>query len=79
MTLHGHIQNGEIVLAPHGPLPEGAEVQVQILTPSSGAASQSIGPSFVERYKDVIGSVDGLPADLSVNLDHYLYGTPKRQ
>jgi hypothetical protein len=28
---------------------------------------------------DIAGSADDLPADLSVNHDHYLYGTPKRQ
>ena len=28
---------------------------------------------------EIAGSADDLPADLSVNHDHYLYGTPKRQ
>ncbi len=82
MTLHGHIYDGKIVLDPHGPLPEGAIVQVQIVTPrseSDGPASDAQPPSFTERYKDLIGSVPNLPVDLSVNLDHYLYGVPKRQ
>ena len=36
--------------------------------------------SFETReLKDVVGTVDDLPPDASVNLDHYLYGTPKRQ
>jgi hypothetical protein len=28
---------------------------------------------------EIIGTADDLPADLSINHDHYLYGTPKRQ
>jgi hypothetical protein len=28
---------------------------------------------------EIAGMADDLPADLSVNHDHYLYGTPKRQ
>jgi hypothetical protein len=36
-------------------------------------------PTLLERIKDFVGTVHDLPADASVNLDHYLYGTPKRQ
>jgi hypothetical protein len=28
---------------------------------------------------EIAGTADDLPADLSINHDHYLYGTPKRQ
>jgi hypothetical protein len=35
--------------------------------------------SFLERYGEFIGSVKDLPSDMSVNLDHYLYGHPKQQ
>lgn len=35
-------------------------------------------PTFYERYKDLIGTAKGLPSDFSTQLDHYLYGTPKR-
>lgn len=28
---------------------------------------------------EIAGSAEDLPADLSINHDHYLYGTPKRQ
>jgi hypothetical protein len=79
MTLHGHIHNGQIVLDPHGPLPEGALVQVVVATPSKNSSSESATNSFAERYKEVIGTVEDLPSDLSVNLDHYLYGAAKRQ
>ena len=29
--------------------------------------------------KDFVGTVHNLPPDASINLDHYLYGTAKRQ
>ena len=34
-------------------------------------------PTLLERMKDFVGTVHNLPPDASVNLDHYLYGTPK--
>jgi hypothetical protein len=82
MTLHGHIHDGKIVLDHHGALPEGAVVHVEIVAPQSGSAAPTADAqptTLAERYKDVIGSVPNLPSDLSVNLDHYLYGVPKRQ
>ncbi len=36
------------------------------------------GPTLAERLKDFIGAVDDLPEDASVNVDHYLYGHPKK-
>ncbi|MEX2168193.1 MAG: antitoxin family protein [Pirellulales bacterium] len=36
-------------------------------------------PTLLERMKGFVGTVHDLPPDSSVNLDHYLYGTPKRQ
>lgn len=36
-------------------------------------------PSIYETLKDFVGKAEGLPPDASVNLDHYLYGLPKRQ
>jgi hypothetical protein len=72
MAYRGRVKNGVIVLEPSANLPEGAEVEV-----SSWQAEQEI-PTLYERLKDVIGTADGLPADSSVNHDHYLYGAPKK-
>ena len=36
-------------------------------------------PSIYERLKDFVGKAEGLPPDMSVNHDHYLYGVPKRR
>ena len=34
--------------------------------------------SWGKALMEVAGTADDLPPDLSVNHDHYLYGTPKR-
>lgn len=77
MTLHGHIQNGVIVLDQHIPLPEGAAVQVQIIPTSPTAPADAEIPTLAERLKDFIGILE-LPEDAAENHDHYLYGTPKK-
>ena len=79
MTLHGHIENGTIVFEPPLALPDGAEVEVKVISVISDpiAASSAETPSLLERMKDFVGTFEGLPPDASVNLDHYLYGAPK--
>ncbi|HEX4053318.1 MAG TPA: hypothetical protein VHX86_03545 [Tepidisphaeraceae bacterium] len=72
MTYRGRMKNGVIVLESPASLPEGSEVEVNPLQ-----EDQNI-PTLHERLKDVIGAADGLPADSSVNHDHYLYGVPKK-
>jgi predicted DNA-binding antitoxin AbrB/MazE fold protein len=62
-------------------LPAGTRVHLRIeeeidTEPAAPAATDA--PSLRERLKDVVGTVDDLPEDSSTNLDHYLYGTPKR-
>ena len=74
------------VLRPVEPLalPEGARVRLRVEEengaeqPSAKPAEAEL-PTLLERMKDFVGTVDNLPPDSSVNLDHYLYGTPKRQ
>jgi len=34
--------------------------------------------SLLDRLGDVVGKAEGLPADASQNVDHYLYGHPKK-
>jgi hypothetical protein len=77
MTLHGQVRGGVIVFDPPVTLPEGAEVQVQVIQPQPevGAAEPL---SLYERLKPFVGAAKGLPADLAAQHDHYLYGTPKR-
>jgi hypothetical protein len=72
MTYRGHVKNGVVVLDEQISLPEGAEVEV------SPKVAETQPPTWAEVFKDVIGKAEGLPADSSINHDHYLYGTPKK-
>jgi hypothetical protein len=72
MTYRGHVKKGVIVLDPPAHLPEGAEVEVR------AAPQDSSNPTWAEVFREVIGLAEGLPADSSVNHDHYLYGTSKK-
>ena len=64
-------------------LPEGARVHLRIEEDNrteESQAKQAEGelPTLLERMKDFVGVIDDLPEDSSTNLDHYLYGRPKR-
>jgi hypothetical protein len=78
MIYRGHVENGMIRLNDAPPLPEGAEVEVQLVLPSRPEQQESAIPSLYERLKPVIGMAKGLPPDASINVDHYLYGHPKK-
>ena len=80
MTLNAHILNGSIVLDEPHPLPEGAAVQVVLVAGSriADAHDNLEPPTLLERLAPVIGTATGLPSDLSISHDHYLYGVPKR-
>ncbi len=79
MTLHGQIRNGLVVLDKSGVLPDGTEVTVR---PVLGRAKPRKSPKKSVKAKRKImrfaGKAKGLPADAARNLDHYLYGHPKR-
>ena len=82
MTLHGHIQNGMIILDDRVPLPDGAPVEVQVLAPQlseNSAIDVESGPTLAERLNEFIGILEDLPDDAAINHDHYLYGAPKQQ
>ena len=73
------------VLRPTEPLslPEGARVRLRV-EEQNGSEQPTVEPTecelptLLERLKNVVGTVDDLPEDSSTNLDHYLYGRPKR-
>ncbi len=79
MVYRGHVENGMIRLEEATTLPEGAEVEVRFLSKDEPQQAEEDIPSLYERLKDLAGKAEGLPPDASVNLDHYLYGSPKRQ
>ena len=80
-NIHAIYDHG--VLRPLEPLelPEGARVHLRVeeqVEQRSTDASTDEPPTLLERLKDFVGVAPNLPADASVNLDHYLYGAPKR-
>jgi hypothetical protein len=71
MTYVGHIKKGVVVFdGPERP-PEGAKVRIEEVP----AEEQQ---NWVEVFKDLIGTVEGLPTDMAENHDHYIHGAPKR-
>lgn len=73
MTYRGHVQNGQIMLDEPAPLPEGAEVQVEVM--ENGEEK----PGIWDKLLKLAGTVEGLPPDMAENHDHYLHGTPKKR
>jgi hypothetical protein len=71
MTYRGHIKNGQILLNEPVALPEGAEVNVEVI--ENGEPQSTIW----DKLRALAGTVEG-PEDWAENHDHYLYGTPKR-
>jgi hypothetical protein len=79
MVLIGHIKNGAITLDNPISLPEGAAVEVHVMSaPPAPRVVADEGSSLLERLRPIVGQVEDLPADASLNIDHYLYGHPKR-
>lgn len=78
MVYRAHVRNGMVVLDEPVALPEGAEVRVDLLEMSSSAGSDDQSLTLFERLKPVIGAAHGLPSDAATNVDHYLYGHPKK-
>lgn len=80
MTYRGHVKDGVVVLDPPRALPEGAKVEVRLVESlREESAEEKQPPTVAERLAPFIGKLKGLPADLSTNHDHYLYGAPKRR
>ena len=76
MVYRGVVKNGVVVLPDGAGLPDGTEVHVEPLPGGEEAAHE--GPTLLEQFADVIGSVPDLPPDMAAQHDHYLHGAPKR-
>lgn len=70
MVYKGTVKNGVVVLEDAHGLADGAPVEVTL----APEATQTLA----ELFAPFAGKAEGLPPDLSVNHDHYLYGVPKR-
>jgi hypothetical protein len=78
MTYSGHIENGQVVFDAAPGLPEGTPVVVSVVPTAAEPTPEREIPTLYERMKPIIGIADGLPPDASQNIDHYLYGHPKK-
>jgi hypothetical protein len=72
MTYRGKVRNGVVVIepAPDAPLPEGADVSVEVVS----QPTETLG----QRLIKLAGIAQGLPTDMAKNHDHYAHGAPKR-
>jgi hypothetical protein len=77
--LTGKVVNGVVVLDQPGKLEDGTTVRVRPFEKNSEARGKDINSlrEMLLRHAGAIEDAD-LPTDLAENLDHYLYGTPKR-
>jgi hypothetical protein len=86
MVFRGHVQNGVVLLDGPVVLPDGAAVKVELIADDLKVPSEAStdGPASLEQQIAAIWSDmpstewAKLPHDLSDNLDHYLYSTPKK-
>jgi hypothetical protein len=78
MIYQGTVQNGVVVFPNGVQLPEGASVDVSLVLPPKEAKEARIDDSELDPIfrMDELAQDAGIP-DLSVNIDHYLYGHPK--
>jgi hypothetical protein len=77
--LTGKVVNGVVVFDQPGKLEDGTSVRIRPLAKNSETGGTDIN-SLREMLLSHAGVIEdsGLPPDLAENLDHYLYGTPKR-
>lgn len=76
MTYRGHIENGVVVIHDAVVPPDGTQVEVVVIRAQQ--AEPESHPTIYEALKDVAGKAEGLPPDAAKNVDHYLYGAPKK-
>jgi len=75
MVYRGHVEKGVVVLDESTTLPEGAEVKIEVSNaelevPVLDENGETLGQKLLKHA----GKAVGLPPDLAVNHDRYLYG-----
>jgi hypothetical protein len=77
MAYCGHVRNGVVVLDDPAALPNGTLVKVTSMDGEN--KGEEPDAALNERLSRVLGTAKGLPPDAAQNVDHYIYGQPKRQ
>jgi len=75
MVYQGTVQNGVVVLENGVHLPDGVTVKVELISESLETKIDKSQLDPVFRMGELAEDA-GIP-DLSINIDHYLYGHPK--
>jgi hypothetical protein len=78
MTVQGQVKNGLVVPDAGSTLPEGARVVIQIVMDTESVSVSEDEKPRERAFMKFAGMAKDLPPDASVNLDHYLYGHPKK-
>lgn len=76
--INGRVVNGVVVFRDGESLPEGTEVSVEPINEIEENRDNDNVWDVLLSFSGIVKDND-LPSDLSVNLDHYLYGAPKKQ
>ena len=81
MVVYGTLKDGVVVLDQKVDLPEGVRVRVDIEAPADDqrAVQADQQPTVWQELAKLSGIIDTGRRDGSVNHDHYIYGTPKRE
>ena len=73
MTFIGQMRDGVVVFPGPVAIPDGAEVRVEVPSPSTLP-----NPTHFDLFRDIIGKAVGLPDDFAAQHDHYIHGIPKQ-
>jgi len=79
MVYRGHVRNGKVELDETIALPEGAEVELTIVDGAEEAGDHRPIEEIIDEIAAEVPESEWakLPPDLTDQLDHYVYGTPK--
>ena len=72
MVYHGHIENGTIILDGAPTLPDGAAIELHLISRDKEGAAKKEPPWF-----KFIGAIKDMPSDASQRIDEVLYGHRK--
>jgi hypothetical protein len=75
VSFRGRVKHGVILLDEPARVPEGALVEVVVV--SESPAKAPVIPTLAQRYAAVVGIVEGLPPDLATTHDLDIYGTAR--
>jgi len=82
MVYPGRVKGGVIVPDPPAKLPEGAQVNIELVTGDGGHEPSKPDAKTATPFADLLslaGQAQDLPADAARNYEHYLYGTAKEK